>query len=93
MAPAQVKGGTILAGTDLFSFGVILYEAITGELPWDGDTPIELANARLVGEPPSPRALVPELDAAWDDVIRACLRVDIEQRPRSAGDVARALGL
>jgi serine/threonine protein kinase len=93
MAPEQVRGGTILGGTDLFSFGVILYEAITGELPWDGDTPVELANARLVGEPPSPRALVPELDATWDEVIRACLRVDIDQRPRSAADVARALGV
>ena len=93
MAPEQVTGGMVLDGTDLFSFGVILYEALTGELPWDGDTPIELATARLVGAAPSPRALVPELDANWDEVIRACLRTERNQRPASAADVAKALGL
>lgn len=91
MAPEQVTGGMVLDGTDLFSFGVILYEALTGELPWDGDTPLELANARLVGDPPSPRELVPDLDATWDEVIRACLRVERPQRPASAADVAKAL--
>jgi serine/threonine-protein kinase len=92
MAPEQVTGGTVLDGTDLFAFGVIAYEALTGELPWDGDTPLELAEARLHGETPSPRALVPELDATWDDVIRACLQVDRKARPASAADVARTLG-
>ncbi|HEY5948273.1 MAG TPA: serine/threonine-protein kinase [Kofleriaceae bacterium] len=93
MAPEQVTGGMVLDGTDLFAFGVILYEALTGEMPWDGDTPLELANARLVGEAPSPRALVPELDAKWDEVIRACLHNQRKHRPASALDVAKALGL
>jgi serine/threonine-protein kinase len=93
MAPEQVTGGMVLDGTDLFAFGVIAYEALTGELPWDGDTPMELANARLVGSAPSPRALVPELDATWDTVIRACLHNTRTQRPASAADVAKALGL
>jgi serine/threonine-protein kinase len=93
MAPEQVAGGMVLDGTDLFSFGVILFEALTGELPWDGDTPLELANARLVGDAPSPRALVPDLDPRWDEVIRACLHSERTQRPASAADVAKALGL
>jgi serine/threonine-protein kinase len=93
MAPEQVTGGMVLDGTDLFAFGVIAYEALTGELPWDGDTPMELANARLVGEAPSPRALVPELDATWDNVIRACLHNQRTRRPASAADVAKTLGL
>ena len=93
MAPEQVAGGMVLDGTDLFSFGVICYEALTGELPWDGDTPMQLANARLAGDTPSPRALVPELDANWDNVIRACLQRERKQRPASAAEVTKALGL
>jgi serine/threonine protein kinase len=93
MAPEQVTGGMVLDGTDLFAFGVIAYEALTGELPWDGDTAMEMARARLEGETPSPRKLVPELDARWDDVIRACLQVERKARPASAADVARVLGL
>jgi serine/threonine-protein kinase len=93
MAPEQVTGGTLLDGTDLFSFGVILYEMITGELPWRGDTAIALAEARLIGERPSARALVPELDPRWDEVIRACLAQNREDRPKRAAEVARALDL
>jgi serine/threonine-protein kinase len=93
MAPEQVTGGTLLDGTDLFAFGVILYEMITGELPWRGATAIELAEARLVGERPSARAMRPELDPIWDDVIRACLAQRREDRPKRAAEVARALGL
>ena len=93
MAPEQVTGGTILDGTDLFAFGVILYEMATGELPWRGSSAIELAEARLAGERPSARALRPDLDPAWDDVIRACMAIKLADRPRRVADVAQALGL
>jgi serine/threonine protein kinase len=83
----------VLDGTDLFSLGVILFEALTGELPWDGDTPLELAEARLTGPTPRPRALRPDLDARWDDVIFQCLQVERTDRPKSALEVAQRLGL
>ena len=93
MAPEQVTGGTVLDGTDLFSFGVIVFELLTGDLPWHGATALDLARARLVGDPPSMRARRPEIDATWDDVVRACLRVDIRDRPKTAAAVAAALGV
>lgn len=93
MAPEQVTGGMVLDGTDLFSLGVILFELLTGVLPWTGETPQALANARLVGEVPSPRALRPDIDPVWDAVTRHCLQRDREQRPPSAAAVAEALGL
>ncbi len=93
MAPEQVTGGTILDGTDLFAFGVILYEMATGDLPWRGSTALELAEARLAGERPSARTLRPDLDPAWDDVIRACMAIKLEDRPRRAAEVVQALGL
>jgi len=93
MAPEQVTGGMVLDGTDLFSLGVILFELLTGQLPWQGDSPMTLANARLVGDVPSPRALQPDVDPAWDAVIRHCLQRERNQRPATAAEVARALGI
>jgi serine/threonine-protein kinase len=93
MAPEQVTGGVVQGATDLFSFGVILYELLTGKLPWTGGSALAMANARLEGPTPSPRALRPDLDPVWDEVIRACLQVDPRARPRDPDEVARRLGL
>ena len=91
MAPEQVDGGEIGEGTDLFAFGVIAFEALTGTLPWQGATALELANARLTSEPASLRALRPDLDPVWENVITACLRRDRRARPQRATDVSEAL--
>ena len=93
MAPEQVTGGMVVDGTDLFSFGVTLFEILTGRLPWQGRTTLELATARLHGPRPSVRTLCPQLDPRWDDVIRCCLEVDRAARPESAAAVMRALEL
>jgi serine/threonine-protein kinase len=93
MAPEQVTGGTVGDGTDLFAFGVIVYELLTGQLPWRGANAFELAQARLTGETPSIRTIRPDIDATWDDTVRALLAVDQGVRPKSARWVANALGL
>jgi serine/threonine-protein kinase len=93
MSPEQVAGGTVLDSTDLFSIGVILFEMLTGELPYRGATALEMAHARLTGDPPSPRARRPEVDPAWDQVVRACLAREHKDRPRSVREVAAALGI
>jgi serine/threonine-protein kinase len=93
MAPEQVKGGTIHEGTDLFSLAVIVFELLTGDLPWHGDNALELAYARLKSDAPTIRSRRPEIDARWDEVVQQCLRVSIEERPKSVAAVASALGL
>jgi len=90
MAPEQVSGADLVESTDLFSFGVIVFELLSGVLPWQGDNAIELATARL--ERP-PRSLPPEIDAKWQAVIAACLAKDPAARPKRATDVAAALGV
>ena len=93
MAPEQVEGGDLFVGTDLFAFGVIMFEMLTGELPWCGANVLELAAARLTGPTPSPRAVDPAIDPVWDAVVQRCLRRERDARWTSAAEVARALEL
>ena len=92
MAPQQVTDGMVIDGTDLFAFGVMLFEMLTGTLPWCGSIALALAEARFTGERHR-RALRPDLDAQWDDVLRQCLARSRDDRPRDAAWVARALDL
>jgi TolB-like protein/tetratricopeptide (TPR) repeat protein len=91
MAPEQVEGKDITAAADLYAFGVVLYEMVTGRLPFVGDTPLSTAVKRLREDPVPPCAHVAGLDPRWEAAILHCLRRDPAQRPRSARAVAAAL--
>jgi len=93
MSPEQVEGSDLFAGTDLFSFGVIVFEMLTGKLPWCGANPLDLASARLTGPTPAPRTFDPSIDPSWDAVVQRCLSRERAARPASAAAVALALGL
>lgn len=93
MAPEQVTGGMLLDCTDIYAIGVILFEMMTGTLPWAGATAHELAHARLAGPAPSARSRRPDLDPRWDEAIAACLALDMKARTRSVAQLATALGV
>ncbi len=93
MAPEQVNGvGLIDARTDIYSFGAVFYEMITGVLAWPGSSPFHVARARLTTPPPDPSSVLPELDPGVRALILGCLARAPEQRFADARALLRALG-
>src|SRR5262249_44482212 len=71
--------------------GVVMFEMVTGRLPFVGETPLATAVMRIREDPPSPRSLRPDLDARWDATILSCMARAPEARPATAADVVRGL--
>lgn len=91
MAPEQLEGGLVSEATDIYAFGVVLYEMVTGTKPFSGDSPLAVALQRLRREAPPPRSRVPDLDPAWDAAILRCLERDPRNRFSSASQIPVAL--
>jgi eukaryotic-like serine/threonine-protein kinase len=87
MAPEQIEGREADARTDLFAFGALLHEMLTGARAFDAPTVASLAGAILRDDPPPPSRLVPGLPPALDHVVRRCLAKDPDERWASAHDL------
>ncbi len=88
MSPEQVRGKPADHRSDLFAFGSILYEMLSGTRPFRGETSAETMTAILREEPPDLIATHPEMPPAVDRIVRHCLEKSPEERFQSAREVA-----
>src|ERR1700756_2576099 len=87
MSPEQVRGEPLDARTDLFSFGVVLYQMVTGVQPFRGETTGVIANAILDRPPVAPVRLNPDLPPKLEEVINKALEKDRKLRYQNASDI------
>ena len=91
MAPEQIEGHAVDARTDIFSFGVVLYEMLAGKRPFAGDSRASLMAAIVASEPPALSSLQPRTPAALERLINRCLAKEPDDRWQTARDLAAEL--
>jgi serine/threonine protein phosphatase PrpC len=91
MAPEQVKGKRGDPRTDVYSLGAILYEMVTGRVPYEGNSPLLIMNARLTGDPTAPRKLNAEITPQVEEIILHAMARDPADRYPSAIEMKQDL--
>ena len=90
-SPEQVSSKEITSKSDIFSFGILLFEMFTGQLPWNGKRQLGIEQLHSDQELPDPREYVTGLPPLITDVLRRVTSVNPDLRPRSATEVMRML--
>lgn len=90
-SPEQAAGGAPSPASDVYSLGVVLYEMLTGQLPFTAPTPVELASLHRDALPPSPRKYDPSIPVALEQIVLKVLSKEPSARYRTADQLGRVL--
>jgi eukaryotic-like serine/threonine-protein kinase len=90
-APEQAQGEIVRPSADIYALGIVMYEMLTGQTPFDGDTPVAVAMKHIQEEPEPPSALNPRIPPSLERIILRCLDKDPQARFRDGDTLAAAL--
>ena len=93
LSPEQARGAPVDESSDLYSTGIVLYELLTGHVPFTGETPVEIAMKHLSQVPAAPSTIRPEIPRDLDLVVLRALAKEPADRYRSAKEMDRDLEL
>ncbi len=86
-SPEQARNGFVDNKSDIYSLGIVMYEMVTGKVPFDGDTTVAIAIQHLQEEMPSPRSYVPELPVSLEKIILKCTQKSADRRYPVMGEL------
>ncbi|MBP0972884.1 MAG: Stk1 family PASTA domain-containing Ser/Thr kinase, partial [Oscillospiraceae bacterium] len=89
ISPEQARGDETDEKSDIYSVGVMLYEMLTGQKPFDTDNPITVAVMHMQNTPERPRAINPNIPAGLEEIILRAMEKDAENRYQTASDMIR----
>ena len=90
-APEQTRGGYCDAKSDIYAMGVTMFEMLTGRLPFEGDTTVEVALRHLQEDTPSPRKFASDLPLSTEKIVLKCMQKSPDRRYANMGELIRDL--